>query len=69
MDAPCYCMYCIGLDSYIEQEMNAASTLLCYTDVIYDVTSGVGIKLGNKTFVQVNYVKGLLFYLLKQSYN
>ena len=65
MDAPCYCMYCIGLDSYIEQEMNAASKLLCYTDV----TSGVGIKLGNKNFVQVNYVKGLLFYLLKQSYN
>jgi hypothetical protein len=62
-------MYCIGLDSYIEQEMNAASTQLCYTDVVYDVTSGVGIKLGNKTFVQVNYVKGLLFYLLKQFYN
>ena len=54
MDAPCYYMYCIGLDSYIEQEMNAASTLLCYTDVIYDVTSGVGIKVGNKNFVQVN---------------
>ena len=31
--------------------VNAASTLLCYTDGIYDVTSGVGIKMGNTNFL------------------
>ena len=52
MDAPCYYMYCIGLDSYMYRVIvNTVSTLLCYTDWIYDVTSGVGIRLGNKNFI------------------